>query len=146
MGRVHRSPEGRGNLYWSAWLEYFTLEENITSAGNEIFVEREYYRLTQKPGTVGQKLEYDRETLNDGDMLGSGDLIEIELRASSGNDYRYVVFEDYKAAGCEPVQLRSGRSFGGLWTNMELRDEKVAFFASLTLTRIMPFIGAASPR
>ena len=34
-----------------------------------------------------------------------------------------------KAAGLEPVDLRSGSSWGdGLSSNVELRDEKVAFF------------------
>jgi hypothetical protein len=36
-----------------------------------------------------------------------------------------------KPAGCEPVQLRSGSTWGdSLWANVELRDDRVAFFAN----------------
>jgi uncharacterized protein YfaS (alpha-2-macroglobulin family) len=58
----------------------------------------------------------------------SGDLIEIELTIDSRNDYEYVVFEDLKAAGCEPVELQSGYTEGGLGAYVEFRDERVAFF------------------
>lgn len=61
-------------------------------------------------------------------MLKSGDLVEVELRLISKNDYGYLVFEDLKVAGLEPVEVRSGSHFGGLCSNMELCDEKVAFF------------------
>jgi uncharacterized protein YfaS (alpha-2-macroglobulin family) len=67
--------------------------------------------------------------LASGDELQSGDLIEVELFLESKNDYDYLVFEDLKPAGCEPVELRSsGREENGLWSQMELRDQKVAFF------------------
>ncbi len=62
-------------------------------------------------------------------MLQSGDLVEVELILDSANDYSYLVFEDMKAAGLEPVELRSGAAWGdGLCSNVELRDEKVALF------------------
>ncbi|MCA9081509.1 MAG: hypothetical protein KDA58_13180, partial [Planctomycetaceae bacterium] len=44
------------------------------------------------------------------------------------NDYEYVLFEDFKAAGCEPVDVRSGYIRSGLGAYVEFRDEKVAFF------------------
>ena len=55
--------------------------------------------------------------------------IEVELTIEADNNYEYLVFEDMKPAGCEPVELRSGSTYaGGLVANMELRDEKVVFF------------------
>ncbi len=73
--------------------------------------------------------EFLRSELKDGDTLKSGDLVEVELTLTSKNDYSYLVFEDMKAAGFEPVDVRSGESWGdGLSSNVELRDEKVAFF------------------
>ena len=60
--------------------------------------------------------------------LKSGDLLEIELLLESKNDYDYLAFEDMKPAGCEPVAVRSGYTYGELCSNMELRDEKVVFF------------------
>jgi uncharacterized protein YfaS (alpha-2-macroglobulin family) len=43
---------GAGALYYSAYLSYFTKEEDIKGAGNEISVTREYYRLVPKTETV----------------------------------------------------------------------------------------------
>jgi hypothetical protein len=128
--------EGAGTLYFSAYLRYFTLEENIKGDGNEIAVSRTYYRL--HPKTVTRKeggrefpqLTYDREPLPYQAEVASGDLLEVELRIQAANNYEYLVFEDMKPAGCEPVEVRSGYRWGdGLCSNTELRDEKVVFFA-----------------
>ena len=76
-----------------------------------------------------RELEYSRTEIKDGDGLKSGDLVEVELTIDSSNDYEYLVFEDMKAAGLEPVDIRSGGAWGdGLSSNVELRDEKVALF------------------
>jgi uncharacterized protein YfaS (alpha-2-macroglobulin family) len=73
--------------------------------------------------------QYVRTLLEPGATLSSGDLLEVELLIESKNDYEYLVFEDLKPAGCEPQEVRSGGHAGsGLWSNMELRDQKVAFF------------------
>ena len=70
-------------------------------------------------------------SLPSGALLKSGDMIEVELVLDAKNDYEYVVFEDMKPAGCEPVEVRSGPGEGaGVYSQMELRDEKVAFFIS----------------
>ncbi|MDA1178436.1 MAG: hypothetical protein O2931_06535, partial [Planctomycetota bacterium] len=55
-------------------------------------------------------------------------LIEIELEIDSKNDYEYVMFEDMKVAGMEPVDVRSGYTQDGLGAYMELRDNRVVFF------------------
>ncbi len=157
---------GKGNLYWSAATEYFSLEEPIKASGNEIAVQRRYFKLTRNPDIKAEqgsdspeqssstldaavakvapgrrpimprpipaepaKPEYKRTELQDGATLQSGDLIEVELVIDAKNDYEYLVFEDMKAAGLEPVDVRSGSAWGdGLSSNVELRDEKVAFF------------------
>src|SRR5690606_25665877 len=71
---------------------------------------------------------YKREELPNLSTLESGDLVEIELEIDSKNDYEYLVFEDMKAAGFEPVDQRSGYNSNSLGAYMELRDERVAFF------------------
>jgi uncharacterized protein YfaS (alpha-2-macroglobulin family) len=58
----------------------------------------------------------------------SGDLLEIELEIASKNDYEYILFEDWKAAGLEPVAVQSGYTANGLGAYMELRDDRVVFF------------------
>jgi len=78
---------------------------------------------------IDQKVaRYTRTELENLSQVASGDLIEIELEIDSKNDYEYVIFEDFKAAGCEPVDLQSGYTPGGLGAYVEFRDQKVAFF------------------
>ena len=61
-------------------------------------------------------------------MVRPGDLVEVELEIDSKNDYEYILFEDPKAAGFEPMAIRSGYVRSGMNAYMELRDEKVCFF------------------
>jgi uncharacterized protein YfaS (alpha-2-macroglobulin family) len=150
---------GKGKVYWSAYSEYFSLEEPIKAAGNELDISRKFFKLTRKPaeeaaeapvpagrpavarGKVGgirimppmprqpEEPEYIRTEIKDGATVSSSDLIEVELVVNAKNDYEYLVFEDMKAAGFEPTEVRSGQSYGdGLSSNVELRDDKVAFF------------------
>jgi uncharacterized protein YfaS (alpha-2-macroglobulin family) len=98
---------------------------------------------------VGQRIEhYRREEITDepvGDPPGgtgkrslpvqaprttlkSGDLVEVELEIDSKNDYEYLIFEDMKAAGFDPVEVRSGYGGNAMGAYMELRDNRVSFF------------------
>lgn len=151
--------QGPGALYYSAYLGYFTKEEDVQGAGNEIFIKRDYYRLKPKTETVtaqpksnwfDRMLPAGREKpesaegrtelrdgnerilLKSGDAVTSGETIEVVLKITSKNTYDYLAFEDMKPAGCEPMELRSGGRFaGGLCPNVELRDEKTVFFIGL---------------
>jgi uncharacterized protein YfaS (alpha-2-macroglobulin family) len=131
--------KGKGPVYFNAYLTNFTLEDHITKAGLEVKVERQYYKLIpvekkiKVEGTRGQALDqkvekYERQLLANLASLKSGDLVEIELVIESKNDYEYILFEDMKAAGFEPVDVRSGYSNNGLGAYMELRDNRVSFF------------------
>jgi hypothetical protein len=151
--QVTITKRGPGRLYYSAYLRTFSLEEGIAAAGHEIAVRRRHFKLIpealavepvgkaraesaagRRPYLTPQdeptvRLTYRRVPIEPGTPLESGDLIETELFLEAKNDYDYVVFEDIKPAGCEPVELRSGAAYGdGLCANMELRDQKVAFF------------------
>lgn len=120
--------KGSGVLYASAWLTYFTREQQIKAAGNEVFAQRKYFRTTQVP-TLAGTYKTTREELKPGMALKSGDRIEVELSLEAKNNYEYVVVEDLKAAGMEPTEVKSGYAWGGgLSAHRELRDEKTAFF------------------
>jgi uncharacterized protein YfaS (alpha-2-macroglobulin family) len=130
---------GTGPLYYNSYLSYFTLEDFITKAGLEVKVERNLYRLVREDTTTNvagsrgqaaqQRVErYRREKLANNAMLKSGQLVEIELIIESKNDYEYIVVEDMKAAGFEPVEVRSGYTGNEMGAYVEFRDEKVAFF------------------
>ena len=116
--------EGKGNLYYSAYLQYYTKEEDLTSASNELSVKRTYTKVELQPDG-----SHKRTLLSSRSPVVSGDRIEVKLDIEAKNHYEYLIFEDLKPSGCEAVALRSGQSYGdGFCSNMELRDEKVVFF------------------
>ncbi len=127
-------------VYINAYLANCTMEDPIRRAGLEIQVDRRVYRLVRDDRSVdvagghgqavGQCAErYRREPMPDEATFRSGDLVEVELEIESKNDYQYLVFEDFKAAGFEPVEVRSGYNGNDLGAYVEYRDERVAFFA-----------------
>jgi len=137
--KVEFKKSGTGPLYWNAYLTNFTLEDPITKAGLEIKVERKFYQLVAVDKTVkdrgsrGQAVDkkvekYERKPLENLSSLKSGDLVEIELEIESKNDYEYILFEDMKAAGFEPVEVRSGYNGNDMGAYVEFRDERVVFF------------------
>ncbi len=151
--------KGTGPLYYNGYISNFTLEDFITKAGLEIKVQRRYYKLVKvdkaidAAGTHGQvvrqKVEkYRRQELENLATLRSGDLVEVELEIQSKNDYEYLVFEDMKPAGFEPVDQRSGYTGNDLGAYVEYRDNRVVFFARAlargSAQRIVPRAGRAA--
>jgi uncharacterized protein YfaS (alpha-2-macroglobulin family) len=131
---------GSGPIYFAAAAEFFSLEEPLKPAGNEIFVKRQYFKLVNH-ATLLKGIVAERVPLNDGETVKSGDRIEVVLTVEAKNNYEYLLFEDLKPAGLEAVQVRSGESLfvkelksgGGFtgrqrWVYQELRDRKVALF------------------
>ena len=121
--------DGSGEVYAFAYLTFFTQEEDITAAGNEVFVARKYYRVVPKQ-TLLQGVYETKVEMKPGETLKSGDRIEVVLSIDCKNNYECLVFEDYKPAGCEAVAQTSGPVWGSIYSQMELRDEKVAFFVT----------------
>ncbi len=131
--------KGASPIYWNAYLTNFTLETGIQAAGLELKVERKLYRLVridddaEVRGDRGQVVSiktetYRREPLLDLGDLVSGDLVEVELAIDSKNDYEYVILEDFKAAGCEAVDLQSGYLPSANGAYVEFRDNRTSVF------------------
>jgi uncharacterized protein YfaS (alpha-2-macroglobulin family) len=136
--QVELRRKGTGPLYYNAYQTNFTVEDFIRAAGLEIKVQRKYYRLKRVDATVkaagsrgqavDQKVEkYDRLEIKNDEVLQSGDLVEIEMTIDSKNDYEYLIFEDMKPAGFEPVEVRSGYNGNDLGAYVEFRDNRVVF-------------------
>ncbi len=130
---------GKGNVYFNTYLTNFTLEDDIKHAGLEVKVDREMFKLVpvekkiDAQGAKGQALKqkvekFERVKLNNLDEITSGDLVEVELTIQSKNDYEYLLFEDMKAAGFEPVEVRSGYNGNEMGAYVEFRDNRVSFF------------------
>ncbi len=149
--QVELRKKGAGPLYFNVYLENFTLEDPIEKAGLEVKIERRIYKLvrdesatTQASGGRGQLVDMKVEKyhripilnhLEENDdrryvkpVVESGDLIEIELVIETKNDYESIIIEDMKAAGLEPVDVRSGYTNNSLGAYVEFRDERVAMF------------------
>jgi uncharacterized protein YfaS (alpha-2-macroglobulin family)/tetratricopeptide (TPR) repeat protein len=106
--RIKRK-SGSGPIYFAAEAKFFSLEEPIAPAANEIFVKREYYKLAGRP-TLLKGHVYDKEPLKDGDTVKSGERVETLITIEAKNNYEYLIFEDLKPAGLEAVEVRSGES------------------------------------
>jgi uncharacterized protein YfaS (alpha-2-macroglobulin family)/tetratricopeptide (TPR) repeat protein len=147
--------KGEGALYVSAEARFFSLEEPVKAAGNEIFLKREYEKLVGRP-TLLKGYVYDKVPMKDGDTIRSGERVEVIVTVEVKNDYEYLLLEDLKPAGLEAVELVSGTplyarklkasaverskrvaatvvppdrdSTATRWVYQELRDRKVAMF------------------
>jgi len=137
--KIELRKRGRGPVYFNLYLTNFTLEDPIAHAGLEIKVRRNYYKLVPKKRTApvagqrGQPVRirrkaYERVPLPQTATLNPGDVVEVELIIDSKNDYEYIVIEDNKAAGLEPLALRSGYHYDGLGAYMELRARRTCLF------------------
>ncbi len=152
---VVRRTSGAGAIYFAAEAKFFSLEEPVKAAGNEIFVRRQYFKLVNHP-TLLKGFVAERVPLNDGETVKSGDRVEAVITIEAKNNYEYLLFEDLKPGGLEAVQIRSGEALyvkqlksGALagkkstlmnytanthftgqtrWVYQELRDRKVALF------------------
>ena len=137
--------KGTGALYWGAHLRYVDTAERIKGGGNQLAIDRKYFKLTREKFTntrhvwkdgkhVSEKFpdtRYKKTPLKFGDEIASGELIEVRLDITTDHNFEYMMFEDPKPSGCEPHRLRSGGTYGGgTYANMELRDTRVVFFAT----------------
>lgn len=126
---------GRGALYLSTALAYFTRDDDIQAQGSaNLTLTREYFRLHVVES--GEQASWKIEALNG--ELRSGDLIVSRLQVK-GARAQYMMIEDPIPAGCEQVDRVSGIDLsyvaeGGSrhWTDWysarEFRDQKTALF------------------
>jgi uncharacterized protein YfaS (alpha-2-macroglobulin family) len=113
------------------------LEDSIKSAGLEVKVNRKIYILERDESAKVETSESRGQTIDQGiarykrvvkNQFKSGDLIEVELIIESKNDYESLMISDWKCAGFEPVENRSGYNRNELGAYVEFRDERVLFF------------------
>jgi uncharacterized protein YfaS (alpha-2-macroglobulin family) len=123
---------GKGALYVSSALEYFTADENVAaeSAGG-LKITREYLRLLVSEDANG-KASWKIEPLSG--ELRSGDMIVVRLRLT-GPRAQYVMIEDPIPAGAEQVARVSGiylnyslGNWSDWYSNREFRDNRSAIF------------------
>lgn len=123
---------GKGALYVSTSLEYFTADENVPAqASANLKITREYLRLRVTENQDG-KASWKVEPLTG--ELRSGDLIVVRLHLT-GARAQYLMIEDPIPAGAEQIAQVSGVYLNystGQWTdwysNREFRDNRTVIF------------------
>ena len=123
---------GRGALYVSTALEYFTGDEEVQAASSpDLKLTREYFRLRVEQNEKG-KPSWKIEPLTG--ELRSGDLIVSRLHVE-GVRAQYLMIEDPIPAGCEQVAHVDGINLNyttGEWSDWysmrEFRDARTVIF------------------
>jgi len=125
---------GDAPIYLSAQARFFTVEQPIPAAGNELFVKREYFRFDPQL-TLLDGYRFDRLPWKIGEAAEVNQRVEVGLTLEAKNDLEYVLVEDLKPAGLEAESVRSGEFLAAVDAQgrrapvyCELRDRKVAFF------------------
>ncbi len=123
---------GKGALYVSSALEYFTADENVpANSANGLKITREYLRL-HVTEDEGGKPSWKIDPLSG--ELRSGDMIVVRLHLT-GPRAQYVIIEDPIPAGAEQVAQVSGvylnyslGNWSDWYSNREFRDNRTAIF------------------
>ena len=126
-------------VYFTARVTAFDTREFIPAAGLEVKVTRTVRRIGDADETAAfaddrgrpDEREIDavtRQPLPAGATVTSGETVEVELILEAKNDYTYLVLQDYKPAGFEPIEPRSGWVWDGLSAYREFRDGTTDFF------------------
>ncbi|MEI6355998.1 MAG: alpha-2-macroglobulin family protein [Verrucomicrobiota bacterium] len=102
---------GTAPVYFTVQATFSSAEEPVAPAGNQVFVRRTLFRLVPRATLLNGTVS-DREPLEDGGTVTSGERIETVLTIEAKNDLEYLLVEDLKPAGFEAVEVRSG---GGLY-------------------------------
>ena len=135
--KIRIEKNGKGKLYQTNRLMFYTNEENITMSGSDFIVHREYFKL--RLINKGNNLIYIKEPLNG--YLNSGDLIYVDLKVHSNISNDYFILEDPIPSGCEPVvedqKFKIENENTNIYQNYrywyntarDFRDQKVTFFA-----------------
>jgi uncharacterized protein YfaS (alpha-2-macroglobulin family) len=122
---------GRGALYFSASVDYYTNDENMAAQGSGgLSVTREYLRL--KVETMGYNLRWTTEPLTG--EIKSGDLIVVRLHVT-GKQGNHMMIEDPIPSGAEQLEavgnlnLNSTQTGWSDWySSREFRDRRTVFF------------------
>jgi hypothetical protein len=144
--RIRIEKDGAGKFYSTFRSVYYAAGENLKASTAGFGVRREYYKLTREQTSDG--IQYVKAPFTG--MLRSGDEVLVKVTVTSNTDYEYFMLEDPLPAGVEVIKDESGYNIigesayrgsreqeyegegdSGFWyAAKEIRDEKVAFFAT----------------
>jgi hypothetical protein len=122
---------GQGRLYYSARLEYYSVEDKFQKTGTtSLNLLREYFKLA--PTKSGDRIVYDLQPL--AGPVASGDTLAVRLTVT-GSVWRYLIVEDPIPAGTEFIEHDSSYELKARppwwefdFTRRELHDDRMAIF------------------
>lgn len=123
---------GKGMIYFSSSLDYYSGEEDVAARGSsDLNLTREYLRL--KVVEDGYKLKWEVEPLRG--EIHSGDVLVVRLKLN-GTKARHLMIEDPIPAGAEQVEsvgnlnldYTSGQNWSDWYSSREFRDNRTVFF------------------
>jgi len=122
---------GKGHLYLSSSVEYYTGEHQVSARGSaDLNITREYHRLTVTEENY--QLKWSMSPLTG--EINSGDLLVVKLRLT-GNPARHVMLEDPIPAGAEQLESVGNlnldyneRDWCDWYSSREFRDRRTVFF------------------
>jgi hypothetical protein len=144
--RLRVEKEGAGKFYSTFRSVYYATGENLQASATGFGVKREYFKLTRQQTAKG--IQYAKTPFRG--TLRSGDEVLVKVTVASSADYEYFMLEDPLPAGAEVIKDESGYTImnesayrglrenayegegddGAWYASKEIRDEKVAFFAT----------------
>lgn len=125
---------GQGVPSVNAVLTYLSDDAQESKGVYDIAVSRRYFKIQggrQRESDDGTPSNLVRSLVGPDTVLKRGELVEVELTLSTSADLRYILVEDMKPAGFEPLEIESGRHYGDVWGIRELREDRVAFLLPL---------------
>jgi len=140
--RIRVEKAGAGKFYSTFRSVYYAAGENLKASTTGFSVKREYYKLTQQQSSQG--IQYVKTPF--AGTLRSGDEMLVKVIVNSSAEYEYFMLEDPLPGGAEVIKDESGYTIIGesnyrgpredeyngsaLYAAKEVRDEKMAFFAT----------------
>ena len=122
---------GKGSLYFSTTVDYYTNDDNVTARGSsDLNITREYYRLQVQED--GYKLKWTMSPLTG--EIRSGDLLVVKLRLT-GKQARHLMLEDPIPSGAEQLEAvgnmnlnYTNSGWSDWYSSREFRDRRTVFF------------------
>ena len=123
---------GKGMVYFSSSLDYYTGEEDVAARGSaDLNLTREYFRLEVVED--GYKLKWKTTPLVG--EIHSGDMLVVRLKLN-GAKARHLMIEDPIPAGAEQVEsvgnlnldYTTGHDWTDWYSSREFRDNRTVFF------------------
>jgi uncharacterized protein YfaS (alpha-2-macroglobulin family) len=136
--RVEITKKGKGFLFYSLVVNYYSQEENIRAGGNRLRISREYFQLA--PRESADRIVYEKIPFSG--VARVGEPILVKLTIDTEDDAQYVMVEDPLPAGVEVVKntdsyvIPGERGYEGYrwwswwWADQEVHDDRIAFFIS----------------